>query len=526
MANLARRTSLLSLLPSAAAMRAVDAEAARRGLDTFTLVETAGRAAARVLRRAFEDRLGGGVLVVCGKGGNGADGLALARALAEVGVDVHVRLAFPAERMSDVAGLHLDVLNTMRADLPGAMTVEAAGPPFPRCGLAVDALVGTGLTGALRPPLDRLSVALNRLDVPLVALDVPSGLDADTGQAAENTMRARLTVTFAAAKPGLVLGDGPAHAGRVVVANVGLPRGLIAAQIEAHGGVYRSTDAWARAVLPRRAADAHKYSAGFALVVGGSADYPGAPVLAAQAAARAGAGYVRLAAADGAVPAVRAHLVEIPVTALPSGPGGLDGRAAQNALEGVLAKASALVVGPGLGRGPGTRRTVRRLLDAFEGPSVVDADALAALDPAWLAAHARGPLVLTPHTGELERLLGEKPDLTDRPALVRRLAQAWGVVLVLKGLPSVVGTPDGVVLIGGPHSTALATAGTGDVLAGLTGGFLAQGLAPADAALLALHTGGRAAKHYARRHAAATMQAPDLLDRVPRVLHRLAADSR
>ena len=179
------------------------------------------------------------------------------------------------------------------------------------------------------------------------------------------------------------------------------------------------------------------------------------------------------------------------------------------------------MVGPGLGRAESTGETVRALLLAFGGPAVVDADALAAVTPAFLAAHANGRWVLTPHAGELARLVGtDRLDLTDRIAVARELARRWNVVLVVKGLPSVVAEPSGRVAISAPHTPALATAGTGDVLAGLTGGFLAQGLTPFDAALLALHTGGRAARRYARRHAAASMQASDLLRLVPLVLAR------
>ncbi len=406
--------------------------------------------------------------------------------------------------------------------------MRSAEGDWPTPALAVDALVGTGPAGPLRAPLGRYVAALNALAVPIVALDVPSGLDADTGAAPGETIRAALTVTFGAAKPGLYLGQGPAHAGRVAVAEIGLPRGLLDAHLAALGGAYRSTDRWAAATLPQRAPDAQKYSAGMALVVAGSGPYPGAARLAATAAARAGAGYVRLATGEDAAAVLAGHLVEIPVTPLPLAHDGLDPAGTLAALADALARAKALVVGPGLGRAPGTQRTVRRLLETTDLPAVVDADGLAALDADWLAAHARGRLVLTPHTGELERLLGAPPDLSDRLALVRTLAAQWQCVLVLKGLPSLVGTPGGTVYMGGPHAVALATAGTGDVLAGLTGGFLAQGLAPAEAALLALHAGGRAAQRYSHRRAAATMQASDLIAEVPRVLHRLAEhrDSR
>ena len=515
---------LLQPLPSAAAMRAADAAAIAAGLDGFTLMETAGRAAARAIRRAFPAARRAGALVLCGKGGNGGDGFVVARALAEAGWDVDVIRT--ADAPVPDAARHLAVLTALADRLPGRVRIGPfdglRGLAARRApGLIVDALLGTGRAGALRDPLGDLVRWANAHDAPRVALDVPTGLDADTGAVPDAAVRAALTVTFGAAKPGLFLGEGPAHAGRVVVAEIGLPRGLLDARIEAEGGAWRSTEAWARAVLPRRAADANKYTAGLALVVAGSPAFTGAPVLAAQAAARAGAGYVRLAAPEPAVPTLAAKLTEVALTPLPWGPDGLDARGTASALADLLPKAQSLLVGPGVGRDSGTARTVRAVLAAFDGPAVVDADGLAALDPDWLAAHARGRLVLTPHTGELKRLAGDDVDLDDRIGAARRLAAAWGVVLVLKGLPSVVATPEGAVFVGGPHATALATAGTGDVLAGLTAGFLAQGLAPPDAALLALHVGGRAAWAWAAGRAAAAMQASDLLALVPRVLHAL-----
>ncbi|MBE2185189.1 MAG: NAD(P)H-hydrate dehydratase [Rhodothermales bacterium] len=515
----------LDLLPSAAAMRAADATAMAAGLTAFALMENAGRAAAQHLLASLLPEHT--VLVACGRGGNGGDGFAMARALAEAGVYVEVWMAHPPDALRDDARQHYDLLQRLAPDLPGYLafvTEETMGADFT---YGVDALLGTGQTGPLRPPEAHGAALLRSRASLLVALDVPTGLDADTGVAADGAVTALETLTFAAEKPGLRLHDGPAHAGVVTVLPIGLPAPLLERMLAAHGGAFASTDDWARAVQPRRAADAHKFSAGTALVVAGSDAYLGAPRLAAAAAARSGAGYVRLVTAADAVPLVAPSMLDIPTTAWPLAPdGGLDPTAIETTVREMLRKTNALVVGPGLGRAASTQEAVRRLLLAFDGPAVIDADALAAVTPDFLHDHASGRWVVTPHAGELARLVGtDRVDLTDRVAVARDLAARWNAVVVLKGLPSVVAEPPskdqpGRVAVSTPHSPALATAGTGDVLAGMIGGFLAQGLSPFDAALLALHTGGRAALRYARRRAETSMQASDLLRLVPRLLAR------
>lgn len=504
-------------------MRAADAAIVEAGLPAFALMENAGRAAAMHLLEHL--RLEDSVLIACGRGGNGGDGLAMARALAESGAHVEVWMAHPPDALRDDARQHYDLLHRLAPDLPhflGFVTEETMRDDFT---YGVDALLGTGQTGPLREPEARGAALLRSRASLLVALDVPTGLDADTGVATDGAVEAFETLTFAAEKPGLRLNDGPAHAGAVTVLPIGLPERLVERMLTAHGGAYASTDDWARSVQPRRAADANKYSAGTALVVAGSDAYLGAPRLAATAAARAGAGYVRLLTAAAALPLVAPSLLDIPTGAWPTAEdGGLDPEAL-DAGE-TLRKTNALVVGPGLGRAGSTQESVRRLLLTFDGPAVIDADALAAVTPDFLREHAAGRWIVTPHAGELARLVGtERVDLTDRAAVARDLAERWNAAVVLKGLPSLVAEPPadgqpGRVAVSSPYSRALATAGTGDVLAGMIGGFLAQGMAPFDAALLALHTGGRAAVRYARRRAAASMQASDLLRLVPRIFAR------
>ncbi len=423
-------------------MQAVDADA-MRSVPQAVLVERAGTA----LAGAALDMLGGAygrrVVVLCGTGNNGADG--------------HVAAARLARRGARVRVVHL-------ADRPDQLGVGAD--------LVVDAAVGTGFHGRFDAP------GVPR-GTPVLACDIPSGVHGDTGEAAGRPLRADRTVTFAAWKPGLLQGDGPGLAGRVTVADIGLDcsRARIALMEDADVSA-----------LPSRPAEAHKWQTAVA-VVAGSPGMMGAAVLCARAAARAGAGMVRLG-----IPG--ADLRDLPAG---EAVGMVLGRAgwADEVLQ-VAGRCAAVVVGPGLGRGDTVAADVRRLVARCPVPVVVDADGLFALgDTGTLAAVVRDrghgdDVVLTPHDGELARLSGSVPG-PDKVAAARRLAGAGGAVVLSKGSTTVVAQPDGTVRVSRAGSSRLATAGTGDVLSGVIGAFTARGLEPAGAAALGAHVHGRAA---------------------------------
>ena len=298
--------------------------------------------------------------------------------------------------------------------------------------------------------------------------------------------------------------------------------------MRADGSARRTTDAGVRALLPRRSADAHKYSAGMVLAVAGSGAYAGAAALACGAAARSGAGYVVAGTPVSARGVLRAHHPEVAAPDLP----GPDGYLTLDALEALLEqaeKARALLIGPGLGRHDETQRLVRHLIAAVSPtlPIVLDADGLYAVSAAdgradggtetFLREHARGRMLLTPHLGELRRLAGTDDLGTDaidtdrRISTTARYAASWNAVLLFKGLPSVVAAPDGQAFVSGAGGPALATAGTGDVLAGLSAGLLARGLSPLHAGACALHLSGRAAERFADHHPGRSLVASDLI---------------
>ena len=412
------------------------AEAAHQGsLDE--LMERGGTAVAELVLREFPGR----VTVVCGKGNNGGDGRVSARVLRAAGREVQV--------------------------------VDGVGD-LGDCDVVVDALLGIGLRDAPREDAARMIELMNGSGRPIVAVDVPSGVNASTGEVPGAAVRAEATVTFGAAKVGLAIAPGRFHAGRVQIAPIGLrPREHEHALVPAS----------ALLDVPAKRTDSTKYSAGSVLVVGGSRGLTGAPMLAALAAFRADAGYVAVAAPESTLPVLETTLLEVVKRPLPEDSSGrLLPRAADAIIESAE-KADAVAIGPGLGRSDGTVELVRILLERLEGPIVLDADALWELEPFSRAA----PTVLTPHSGELARLLGvDRRDLdAHRLDAVRRAASRFGSVVLLKGADTLVASPREGVLVATYGTPALATAGSGDVLTGIAVAFLAKGMEPRLAAAAA-----------------------------------------
>jgi NAD(P)H-hydrate epimerase len=367
----------------------------------------------------------------------------------------------------------------------------------------VDALFGTGFSGEPRPDAAALIERINGGGAPVFAIDLPSGVDASTGEVAGAAVRADATVTFHGRKVGLEVAPGRFHAGAVRVADIGLEpleteHRLVALKL------LRS--------VPRRGPADNKYTSGHVLVVGGSRGLTGAPCLAAMAALRADAGYVTVAAPTSTLPVLEQRLLEAVKRPLPDGDGMVTEDAADTVME-LAGKASALAVGPGLGRGPGPQGLVRRVLAEAAVPAVVDADALFELEPAdWPA-----PRVLTPHEGELGRLLGRpsKEIAAHRLAAVREAADRFRCVVLLKGADTLVAAPGRGVLVSSLGLPSLATAGTGDVLTGIVAAFLAKGMEPQLAAAAGAAAQQRASVEAPQRTG---LVASDLIEALPRAL--------
>lgn len=525
MSNLAQAARLPAL--TASQMREADRITIEDfGIPGHTLMESASRAAAQVVTEHYGPMVGKRVVCFCGKGNNGGDGLVVARVLYTQGAHVTVvTLAEPAVMTRDAA-LNFRLLERLQAHDANQRLIRVPyeGPStlqrVQQADLFVDALLGTGLDKPLRDPIASIVAWLNDQRQPTIAIDIPTGLHADTGAILGAAVQAEATVTMAALKAGLLLGEGLLHAGEVQTVDIGIPP-FAMTQAQGANPTFVTTDVLVQAALPKRGHDAHKFSVGMGLMVGGSSDYIGAPFMASMAMARSGAGYVVCACPDAIRSVLATKLVEIPVLGLSTiAAGTLAPEAALHDLGPRLEKATALLVGCGLGRAPETQTFVRKLLTTIQLPIVVDADGLNALvnHAGLISQHANGQWILTPHAGEFRRLVGEDIELTDRVAVARVYAQRWNSVLILKGLPSLVACPDGTVYINATGNAALATAGTGDILAGLCAGLLAQGLSASDAAVCALHIGGAAADRYVATKGKTTLLATDLLSELPLVM--------
>jgi NAD(P)H-hydrate epimerase len=458
------------------------------GTPVEVLMERAGRAVARAAWLTARGVYSKHAVVVCGKGNNGGDGVVAARVLRRRGVRVEqFLLEAPIDRRAFERAVH-------RADV------------------AVDAMYGTGFRGALEGDAAFVADAFAAAPVPVVSVDIPSGVDGLTGAVAGPAVRARRTVCFAALKPGLVFEPGRTHAGEVEVVDIGVDPG------SPHIGLVESADV--RAWLPPRDPATHKWAVGGLFVVGGSGGMMGAPLLVSHAALRAGAGIV-WCGLPGLEAATRASGTEVITKPLPAtADGALDVDAAAVVLS-TLDRFRGLAVGPGLGTEAATQEAVRRLVEASTLPLVLDADGLNALRGSLDPLRRRtGATVLTPHEGEYARLAGRTVGL-DRIAAAQELADASGAVVLLKGSTTVVAEPGGRLGLNPTGGPWLATAGTGDVLSGIIGGFLARGTPPFEAAVAGAFVHGRAAD--AAGHTGliagdlvdALRQVPELAGRVP-----------
>lgn len=474
-----------------------------RGVPESALMENAGRQAALLVQHLFPR---GPVVALVGSGNNGGDALVCLRALAAWGRPVTAVIA--GNRPAPDPVLHdweLPVVLFERSN--GG--VEALAGLLDRAGVVVDGLLGTGIRGAPRAGYAAAIEAVNRTEAAVVALDAPSGVDGASGDVPGSAVRAALTIAFGWPKLGTLLYPGRGRCGRIVAVEIGFPPG----GEEEAGWARLVTSAWAARHVPRRDPAAHKNTVGALAVVAGSA-MPGAAVLAARSAFRAGAGLVRVCASQPA----GAVIGEVPEAIFADA-------ADAGALRAAIEASEAVAVGPGLGRGTTAARQLEAVFAALEGrPAVIDADALTLFAQGVCggvaALHGTGAVV-TPHPGEMARLAGTTVARiqADRIGAATAFAAERGVVTLLKGAPSLVADPDGGLLLSTTEGTsALAVAGMGDVLTGAVGAFLAQGADPVVACGLALHVTGRAA---AGSDLGVSLMPSDVVEGIPAVVRGL-----
>jgi hydroxyethylthiazole kinase-like uncharacterized protein yjeF len=495
----------LKPLYDAEGMRSVDRWAiGERGVPSLELMEAAGRAVAEAVAGLAP---GGPVRVVCGKGNNGGDGFVAARLLREMGFEVEALLLWPGEELRGDAAVNFERCG-------GELVEGDLAPRLAGSGAVVDVIFGTGFEGDPRDPAAAAIRAINAVGAPVVACDVASGVDASTGEVVGEAVEADLTVTFHAPKLGHRIAPGKWHTGELRVAPIGIPAG---APGEAVGG---EIDPAVLGLLPRRGARSTKFSSGQVAIAGGSRGLTGAVRMTSLAAIRAGAGYATVAVPADLEMVFELAQPEVMSVGCPGGDGCLVPASEKAALR-VFERAAAGVLGPGLGRDPGTFELARDLAAKVEAPLVIDADGLNAFaGRLGELASRRAPTVLTPHAGELGRLLERDSSEIDahRLASAKEAARAANAILLLKGDDTIV-TDGGRIAVNALAAPALATAGSGDVLSGMTAAFLARGLEPFAAACAAVVAHARAGQEAARRLGAVeSVIATDVIAAIPPAL--------
>lgn len=506
-------------LVTAREMREID----RRAMEEYAipgvvLMENAGRSVADAVERLLGGLGGKRVVVLCGKGNNGGDGFVAARHLLQRGATPKVFLSCAPEEITGDAAVNLTIWQRLGQEcfqLATSGSLQLLKIALLQADAVVDALYGTGFRGKATGQVGRAIEAVNAAGKPVVAVDLPSGLEADTGRVNGPCIRATVTVTFGLPKIGLVLDPGVEYRGKLVVADISLPRVLTD---EAAPDRYLLTSELVSSWFAPRPATAHKGDFGHVLVVGGSRGMIGAACLTAQAALKTGAGLVTLAVPRSLQDVAAGKLTEVMTAGLPETPEGALSREALPVVAALLKKKAVLALGPGLGQHPETVALVQELVRAAVCPLVVDADGLNAFAGAGgLPAERAAPLVVTPHPGEMGRLTGKRVAEVeaDRVGCAAAAAREWQAVVVLKGARTVVASPDGYLGINTTGNPGMATGGSGDVLTGVVAALIAQGLDPFRAAAAAAYLHGRAGDLAAGERGEMGLMAGDILRFLP-----------
>lgn len=486
-------------LVTAKEMRALDVQAQNDyAMPGILLMDNAAQAVAEAVHEALTALEGERVVIFCGGGNNGGDGLGAARWLQSYGVSVRAFVVGAAlDAVQGDAAVELAMFTKAGGRVEALSTEDdwvLAELAASKADVLVDALLGTGFHGELEGDVLRACELLNKSEKYILAVDIPTGVNADNGAVCEQAVRADHTVTMALVKTGLLLYPGREYCGDIELADISMPVKLVE---EYQSDKYRLTDEIVRELLPLRKANAHKGDAGRVVICAGSPGYTGAAALASDAAVKAGAGLVSLYTPLSSRDVLAIKLTEVMVHGLLERmPGILGGGAASDVASSAEA-ADVLAIGPGLGTSESTQEAVRTILQKITTPVVIDADVLTALaGHTEILAAMQAQKVLTPHPGEMARLTGlEIAEIeADRINVAKKYAEEWQAIVVLKGAPTVIGCPNGTVYVNSTGNSSLATGGSGDVLTGIIAGLAAQEISLQEAAICGVYLHGLAAE--------------------------------
>ncbi|UCH81173.1 MAG: NAD(P)H-hydrate dehydratase [Nitrospiraceae bacterium] len=484
----------------------------RFGIPGTVLMERAGLSAVEKINEFYPNKK---IAVLCGGGNNGGDGFVIARELHNQGRKVDVFITTHPAKLKGDAKTNYEIAKKFKVPVfPARKFVRTR---FSAHHLIVDALLGTGLSKSVKAPLSDVIKKVNRLSCPVVAVDIPSGISSDTGQVMGTAVKADVTVTFGLPKRGHLIYPGAEYTGRLCIEDIGFPAILLASE-KIRINLFRSDDA--HALLPVRPKSSHKGTYGHALVVAGSRGKTGAALMTARACLKAGAGLVTIGTAETVVNSLQSRVTEEMILPLEdNGNGTVSYRAASSVLNFLDSKGNVLVIGPGLSAGDEIPNFVAELITRSRVPVVIDADGLNAIaNKIGVLKKSKAPVILTPHPGEMVRLEGPRTgDIQDRISRALMFASKYKVFMVLKGVPTVTATPDGMAYINSSGNPGMATAGAGDVLTGMIASFLAQGLTPQNASALGVYMHGYAGDIAADKKGQESLVASDIIKEIPGV---------
>jgi ADP-dependent NAD(P)H-hydrate dehydratase / NAD(P)H-hydrate epimerase len=513
-------------LVTSESMRQADRQAIdKEGIPSLTLMENAGQGVAQwVLSNYLQNPHSSRVIVVCGTGNNGGDGFVVARYLYQAGVDVSCILVGDSSRLSADCAHNHKLAKDLHIPVVTAISSESL-PKLLQCDLIIDAISGTGFSGSPRGIMADAIRLISNCGAICIAIDLPSGVSADSGDCEGEAVTADATCTLALPKLGLFVSPGREHAGRVEVIPIGIPAHVIG---QCPSPCLLVTREEVAAMLPKRKAEGHKYDFGTVLIVGGSTGLTGAAALAGESALRSGCGMARIACPATVLPFIATLIREATTIPMPDvGKRGAFALRGLGNLRKVATDNSAVVLGPGIGRHHETMELVRRFVATCEQPLVVDADAINAFDGhIELLAKRKTLRVLTPHAGEFRRLTGEMvaPNFLERIAQAVRWGKKLSSVLVLKGSPTIISGPEGECYLNPTGNSGMATGGSGDVLSGIIGSLMAQGIAPLSASVCGVYLHGLAGDIAADSVGTRSLIAGDIVSAIPDAFLRVESN--